>query len=396
MQTTIAITMRDERGIVLPTAMIMLAILMALTFAFTSLATTEPMIGRNHSMYAQARSHAESGIERAMWAMTNAGLVFSAGVAPAPYNGSQFVTVSANGGFTVRVTDGAVSNEKLAVSIGWAPDQTGQLRAARRIQATLMKHAFSQWNHPCALCVRGALDVGGNATITAEPGDTGVRMCSGYAPAGGTISTGTTEVRGSGDVNGPNPAITTDDTVENYAGTLPQLTTDDLHALRAIAKATPGAYRTGSVTFNDSDPLPANAGIVFVDTTTGADLRTTPTMTPTSEMANVQITGNQTWSGWLIVMGDLQVNGTVNLTGTLYARNDFVFNGNGTITGVVYTDNKLGTMRSSVDASTTGSSMLRYDCVAARDPGGRVATGWFMKPGTFREVEGVTHTYVTN
>jgi hypothetical protein len=396
MQTTIAITARDQRGIVLPTAMIVLAILMALTFAFTSLATTEPMIGRNHSMYAQARSHAESGIERAIWALTAGTMTFTGGAADSPYDGSSFLVVSPNGGFSVAVTNGASANERNAVAIGWAPDQTGQLRAARRTQVTLMRHAFSQWDHPCALCVRGALDVGGNATITAQPGDPGVRMCSGYTPAAGTISTGDTEVRGSGDVSGPNPSVTTDDTVENYAGTLPQLTNDDLDALRAIAKATPGAYRTGSVTFNDSDPLPANAGIVFVDTTTGADLQTTPTMTPTSEMANVQVTGNQTWSGWLIVIGDLQVNGTVNLTGTFYARNDFVFNGNGTITGVVYTDNKLGTMRSSVDASTTGSSILRYDCVAARDPGGRVATGWFIKPGTFREVEGVAHTYVTN
>jgi hypothetical protein len=40
--------------------------------------------------------------------------------------------------------------------------------------------------------------------------------------------------------------------------------------------------------------------------------------------------------------------------------------------------------------------VLTYDCLAARDGGGRIGTGWFMKPGTFREVEGVAHAYVTN
>ena len=63
--------LRDERGMALPLALLVLVILMALTTAFSSLATTEPTIGRNLSMGAQARSFAESGMERAIWAVSN-------------------------------------------------------------------------------------------------------------------------------------------------------------------------------------------------------------------------------------------------------------------------------------------------------------------------------------
>lgn len=40
---------------------------MSLTVAFTTLATTEPTLSRNHALSAQARMVAESGIERATW-----------------------------------------------------------------------------------------------------------------------------------------------------------------------------------------------------------------------------------------------------------------------------------------------------------------------------------------
>jgi hypothetical protein len=387
MRTMVRATVGSERGIALPTAMVMLVILTALTFAFTTLATTEPLISRNHTMAAQARAFAESGIERAIWVMTNATPAFSAGIAPAPYDGSQLQTVSVNGGFTVRIIDGAdPAKTKLVTAIGWAPDSAGQLRGARKIEATIQRFALGTITPPAALAVTGSLQLAGNATISSWSGTTGVVHC-GTAPSGGTISTGTTNRTGSAEVRGPDDGTgnEAEDMPSNQPSTsIPSLSLDDLDALRAYAKSR-GTYYQGDTNFNSSNPLPADGGVVFVDTTTGNDL--TPS-TPSNEVGNVTITSNQTWSGWIVAMGDVNISGTVSITGAVYARNDFVFTGNGTIRGAVFTENKLGTIASTVDSSTMGSSQIIYDCPAFQSGGNTVSQQWALKKGTFRETEG--------
>jgi len=60
--------LRDERGVALPLAMILLMILTMLTLAFMSLGTVEPQISKNLSDGARARQLAESGVE---WAMSS-------------------------------------------------------------------------------------------------------------------------------------------------------------------------------------------------------------------------------------------------------------------------------------------------------------------------------------
>lgn len=59
--------MRNERGVALPLAMIMLVVLTMLTITFMSLGSVEPQISRNLSDGARARQLAESGLE---WAMS--------------------------------------------------------------------------------------------------------------------------------------------------------------------------------------------------------------------------------------------------------------------------------------------------------------------------------------
>ncbi|MGH2600082.1 MAG: hypothetical protein ACRDJ9_11945, partial [Dehalococcoidia bacterium] len=59
--------MRNERGVALPLAMILLMVLTMLTITFMSLGAVEPQISRNLSDGARARQLAESGIE---WAMS--------------------------------------------------------------------------------------------------------------------------------------------------------------------------------------------------------------------------------------------------------------------------------------------------------------------------------------
>jgi Tfp pilus assembly protein PilX len=66
---------RDERGVALPLAMILLMVLTLLTITFISLGAVEPQISKNLSDGARARQLAESGIE---WAMSTqvAGVTF--------------------------------------------------------------------------------------------------------------------------------------------------------------------------------------------------------------------------------------------------------------------------------------------------------------------------------
>lgn len=56
-------SMRDERGVVLPLALLVLLVLSAFLLAFLSLGGTEPQISRNLSEVTQARYVAEAGIE---------------------------------------------------------------------------------------------------------------------------------------------------------------------------------------------------------------------------------------------------------------------------------------------------------------------------------------------
>src|SRR5437870_1575384 len=108
---------KNEQGIAFPMAMIVMAILSALMAAFAVLATSEPQIAANHMGGTQARALAESGLERALWALTAGenptppgGALVSSGppnytiAMVAPYDGSQEVSVGA-GTFKVNVAD---------------------------------------------------------------------------------------------------------------------------------------------------------------------------------------------------------------------------------------------------------------------------------------------------
>ena len=132
MKTRIPIT--DERGIAFPMAMIVLTVLMALMAAFAFLATSEPQIAANHMASVQARSLAESGLERALWALTQgeaspapAGTLVNSGppnytiAIVSPYDGSTFVSMSSAGGFKVTVSEltPPVINQKVVTAVGF-------------------------------------------------------------------------------------------------------------------------------------------------------------------------------------------------------------------------------------------------------------------------------------
>src|SRR5947209_5594399 len=63
--------MRGQRGVALPMALMCLLILTALIVAFSMMAASEPVLANNQLQVAQARAVAESGVERAIWALNN-------------------------------------------------------------------------------------------------------------------------------------------------------------------------------------------------------------------------------------------------------------------------------------------------------------------------------------
>lgn len=399
----LARTLTGQRGIALPMALIALMILTALVVAFSVLSTSEPTIAANQLRVAQARALAEAGVERATWALTNKDA--TGGLAdplpspvPAPYDGSQLLMVSVAatpvGGFRLTVASGPQSNERNVVAVGWVPTDAsadGRTKAHQRITATLTKIRFL--DPPCALCVRGDLDVGGNSTIDS-------RSDTSCGAKSGTITTGTTTIgSGAADVWGADGNSTRNQTgtappadiVNNYSAASFDsylFTSSDLDALKAIAKAR-GTYYQGAVTFNSSNRMPD--GIIFVDTTTGNNI--TPS-TPSSEFAAVSIHGGAPaapsgiFSGWIISNGGISISGDFRMHGMVYAVNDISYTGTGTgeIVGQMISQNIRDTVATSIDTNTGGNAAVIYNCAYAKTGGGQIPQGWFLKAGTYKEV----------
>jgi len=195
----------DERGIALPMALLALLILSTLVIAFALLASSEPLISTNQKMVAQARSVAESGLERAIWALNNPtdpdGIPdpFPA-TAPAPYDGSTSIPILDSTGTQiglafVTVTAGGAANERNIVSVGWVPTNTSTAKAKQKIQATVSKFLFRATPPPAALTVAGEINAGGNVNINS-------RTDLSCGNKDGTWSAGNTDTGGSATIYG--------------------------------------------------------------------------------------------------------------------------------------------------------------------------------------------------
>lgn len=403
----------NERGVALPLAMLTLVILTVLSLAFMALSKSEPVIASNHARASAARSLAESGVERALWALSTSVIPASlAGVAAAPYNGSQFITLNSRGGAFITVSATTLSaggqtctpsgaNERCVLAVGWSPTNvagTGQPVAHRQVLATAMKLTDLSVGAPCALCVAGELQVGGNTTIDGktdtscgEKYATFTSGCTalGSGSCGGSPGGGSYSLKGAPDGN--NTANQVTDYLQNQGtSAFPAftLTSADMKSLRALAKAN-GTYYQGSVSFNSSNKV--KNGIIFVDTVSGND----PTAsTADSDLASVDIHGNpflgsgsdDSFRGWLIVNGALSISGNMKLNGLAYAANDFTYNGTGTgaINGLVISQNVKDTSATSIDTSTSGNSTIAFNCNNVKG-GGFVPQAWFVKSGSYFE-----------
>ena len=393
--------MRCQRGVALPMALMCLLILTALIVAFSMMAASEPVLANNQLQVAQARAVAESGVERAIWALNNpanaSGIPNPLVTVSASYNGTTAIPVLINGTqvgvFIVAVTNGASANERNIVATGWAPTNAGTgPKVKQKIQVTVYQTRFL--DPPSALTVRGEIGVGGNALIDSRSD----RSCGDKA---GTFSKGVTSVGGSAEIYGYDG-----NNVDNQDGTdmiqnqpdasFNQYTysNDELNALKTLARRN-GTYYQGAVTFNSSNRMPN--GIVYVDTVSGNNIDAGgANTTPTSDFAGVDIDGNapldgsHIFSGMLIVAGSLNIHGNFQMHGMVYVMNDFTYLGTGTgqIVGAVMSQNVRDTSATSIDTDTSGNSTIIWNCGYARTGGGQLPQTFTIESGTYKEISG--------
>jgi hypothetical protein len=397
MNNSLARRRGSEHGIALPMTLIILTLLTALTVAFLAFSATEPVIAMNQMTNAQARAIAESGIERALWALTKGDT--SPGtlgtlpdplpaLVPAPFDGSQYVAVGV-GGFKVTVAAGGAVNERTITAVGYVPDNVNPV-AIKKIQTTVTKVKFL--DPPCAICAGGEnppgtttnVQIGGTASVTANTAG-GAQYCPGVTPTAATYSQGAITTNGTPNIVAPagGTALSPNQPSSNFA---PFIFTDsDMAVLKSLAKQN-GTYYQGSQTWTTPPPN----GIIFVDTPSGNVLTNS---SPLSDLITVDVHGNWSppgWSGWLVVAGTILISGNTTLNGLIYAQNDVSLHGagGGSITGAVISTNRVDTSSTNIDTNDIGNAPISYNCPSVRTGGNTIPQNWFVKPGTYREVPG--------
>ena len=411
---------RNERGIALPISLLALLILSTLVIAFALLASFEPVIASNQKMVAQARAVAESGVERAIWALNNPtdvnGIPDPLPVTmPSTYNGSTGIPILVNGtqiGLAfVTVSPGVNANERNIVAVGWVPTNTGSTaKAHQKIQVTVSKFLFRVSPPPAALTVAGEINAGGNVNIDSRT-DTSCGFKDGTWSAGFTDTAGSAEIYGADGNNTKNQTLSgmgggVTDKRANVPGSAFDpyiLKNADLNTLKAYAKKN-GTYYSGAgvqgLTFNAGNKMPN--GIIFIDTVSGSNIdynsdgSACSGCTPTSDFASVEIHGgfaadaSGIFKGMIVVAGGLSISGDVEMRGLVYVVNDlnYVGTGNGHIDGAVFSQNVRDVSSTSIDTNSGGNAQINYNCNYASNPGGQLPQGFSIAPGTYKEIAG--------
>lgn len=344
----------------------------SLSVALVSLAQMEPTIAANHLRSAQAHAMADSGLERALWALTHAivpdgfggtGEAPNVTIAPnpaPPYDGARFIALGPTGGFQLTVA-GADPNLRVARAVGWTPtNDPGDPRTKSRaeVTATLVRVRNLARELTCALCIRSAVTLTASR-VDARGGETtdcGAKVA--VAATGPVTHDAATEIDG-------------DWRQESTFGFL--LSSDDVDTLRALA------IQRGTYVRPASDarvePIGVTPGLVFVDTPAA------PNALSAANVANVAVgpgfAATAPFRGWLVVMGNIALTAGADLDGLVYAANAVTTEGPADVAGAVVAQHALGT------ASATLSALsVRFDCTLARGTG-HLPRGWFVRPGTY-------------
>jgi hypothetical protein len=396
-------TRGDEGGVALPMALVALALLTSLMLALASLAQVEPVIAANHVLGSQARTLAESGLELALWALAtpaSAGGAAPPAPAGAPFDGGTFFGLGP-GGFTVEIAahPGGDPHRRTVTSVGWAPTNSAtdpRPRAHRRVVVDVAAIPPLGRQAPCALCVRGGLEVSGSVTIDGRNADAG---CGGDTKHGALSTQATTLAGGPTLAGGAGPGDQHRPVADLERVTLSPAA---LEALRTLAWRNgtyygPGFPRggpvsdggstwSGRIAFDASTPL--RDGVVFVDTTDGrhvAGAADAATLAGVRLDATAVVTPPGVFRGWIVVNGSLDVTGGVHVRGVVYTVDTLGYRATGVparIDGLVVSLNVRDAGPARLEASGGGALALVFDCAAVAGP---VPAGVVPLPGTYRE-----------
>jgi hypothetical protein len=397
---------RDDQGVALPMALLTLALLTSLMLAFASLSQTEPTIAANHLLGTQAHALAESGLELALWALSNPadprGLPSPLPTDPAaaPFDGRTFVTSGSLGGFTIKVAnhpDGD-PNRRTLTAVGWMPTNNvtdGRPRAHRKVTVDAVIVPRPGARAPCALCVRGALSITGNVGIDGGNRDPACGEDTKYAAFSrdATTLTGPVSLSGGAGASAQNRPDAEFDAVRLSGAALDAL---KMLAWRNGTYYGPGFPRGGAVSdggtswsgrivFDAATPLAD--GVVFVDTTDGRNVgsgsRAASTLASARLDAAALASRGGVFQGWLVVNGSLELAGGVNVRGLVYAVDALVYQGGGRLDGLAVSLNSREAEPSRVEA-IGGGLTITFDCPLAA--GGALVPGAFTPIlGTYRE-----------
>jgi len=383
--------LHNERGVALPLAMVSLVVLTALMVAFAVLAKSEPTIAANQMQTAQALRLADSGLQLAMWAMTNSTSSGGINMGAAPFNqhdgsnaggnfdGTTFVSVGGTGGFTVSVTWDPSNGmyERTVTAVGWTPsrDAGTYANSHRKVQAIVQQGVITPLSLPCVVCVAGEMQVNGSsAAFNSASGG-----CPGQNPPATAIQTVQTlqynaspTFTGYGTSGAAAIGTTTDTSGFKYSP-------DALANFKAYAQAN-GTYYQGAVT-----SLPTGAGpyVVYIDTLDGT---TFSNSTATSNDGSLSIASNITFNGTVIVNGTVNLSGTSTFNGLIYSLNDLSISGHVTVNGGLVSENRRDSSSTNIDTDFSGNVQMNYNCANIRNI--PFSSAWVVKPGTYLETSG--------
>jgi hypothetical protein len=399
----------DEQGVALPMALITLALLTSLMLAFASLSQTEPIIAANHLRGSQARTLAESGVELALWALANpsspGGLPspWPGDPAGAPFDGRTFVPFGSLGGFTVKVVNHAEGdpNRRTITAVGWMPTNSvtdARPKAHRTVSVDVVAIPRLGVRAPCALCVRGALNVTGNVAIDGRNRD----PTCGDDVKYGTFTRDATTIVGPAVLSGGAGASAQNQPAADFGAVT--LSPAALDALKTLAWRNgtyygPGFPRGGTVSdgraswsgrivFDAATPLPD--GVVFVDTTDGrnvqGDGRVATTLAEARLDPSALTARDGVFRGWIVVNGSIELVGGATVRGLVYAVDGLSYQATsaGRIDGLAVSLNVRETTPARVDASAGGGLAVTFDCEHAAGSG-FVPRAFIPILGTYRE-----------
>ena len=333
---------------------------------------------------AQARAIAESGVERTLWALTKGETDPAANGAlidplpapvPAPYDGSQLVNLGV-GQLKVTVTNGPAVNERTIEAVGYVPNAANPI-AIKKLETVVTK--VKTLDPPCAVCAGGEAPndrhSGWRLGLDQRRGHRKQLLQRCHAIRRDVLG---------GDGGNERPS--------GHHRSIGRVGDDDRRPAVELHRFPLQRCRHGHAEGageGERNVLPGQSGVDVA-----AAQRHHLRRHAVRQSAVVDIHGNwsQGWNGWLVVAGTIAISGNTTLNGLIYAQNDVDLHGagGGSITGAVISTNRIDSQSTNVDTEDVGNAPISYNCRRVRDGGGFIPQGWFVKPGTYRDVDGTT------